>query len=274
MIQIIDRLEPKPLSEDALSKYLRAFVGGPSKVGKTTTLVTFWDGKAGPVVDKPSHIHIVSCDPGGLRSLRDPAVTKEHPWLISDPPSVYTQFEELANGQGEPLYERLSELLDYLGAKSRSGQMGTSALFVSGAGALMLGLQRQVRYTIGSAPSDGMEGAYGLRWTVYGNRIDNIRAKIHGLKMHVAWEFTVMKLTDEGDETHTIQGKQGSLFAAGLEQALKVEPRLGGGRGFDTRPKWPFMGTSRSESVLPQKMDADFSQVCKLYGLTMVGGKT
>lgn len=275
---IIAALEPSPLSSYGAGKHLRAYLGGPSKSRKTASALTLLAGKAGRVVTSPKHLHILSFDPGALRTLEE----------LKAPPdiSIY-DLESLCNTEEQaatpspgrpntPFFDKLVAILDYLGPKIKVSK-DVHAIWLSGVSAMSRGIQREIRYVYGKNAPDEMDQ---YRWDKLRIRCTMVLNKVHAIPAHVVWEVNVsgQEIIENGHAstkmTQLLPGQFATILPSQCEQAVSIERGIGvpgapGQSQFNTRPGWPWMQTSRMEGRFKPTEPPDWSIITRKAGYAL-----
>lgn len=261
-----------------------------AKVGKTFFLVYGILGllpwqKRGGIVDRPSHLHVVTTDTNALGRIQkamklmvgntNPEALKFNVYNMEDD---YNKIHVSDKAWDMTFYNTLCEVHEKIIERVTKSK-GIHAVLLSSltglGGALLRGIQGPPgQYTESGAVKKG-SGMDQSKWSAFAAQVTDIRAKFQLDLWHCIWEAHLYKPAKTGQsrdeesdtrkETLQLPGSSGANFAFNVGQVFRIRRNFGKrypGTNvdevyFDTAPSLDFItgGRNVTECLKPQEYD-------------------
>ncbi len=271
------------------SKYAKALCLAESKVGKTSFLtasilgVLPWQ-RAGGLVTRPEHLHILAFDSsalGGLAQFLTKTCGADQEALKYNVYNFQDDCRKVATGKADwdfSLYGQVASAIDEIQAKARSG---VHAILFSSLTGFCQAFQRGLQGPYAAKKGTGMDQA---KWASFSTGVAEMRNNAQLDNLHCIWEAHVYTTPpknkeDDAKESLQIDGKTGQNFAWNVEQVFRVRRQFGAKYPntncdqvyLDTQPSMEVVANGRGFTESLEKKEPDLVVACQKLGLT-VGG--
>lgn len=268
------------------SKYAKALVAADAKVGKTCFLVgqalgAFPNQKFGGVVDKASHLHVLTFDAAALTGVNlflRKSCGKGEEYLKYRVYNHQDEFKKVALERTDWNYDLYNSVVASLQkvTERAKAEGGVHVLIFSSLTGLAEGILRAI-----AGPPDPKKKGQGMdpaKWSEFARQLVDIRNFAQVDSHHTLWEAHVdrgpqfsMKKNDNEDEgakeSIHVPGQAGRNWSFNVEQVFRIRREMGNtyngtkvDRAFlDTRPSMDFIAGGRSFTELLEPREYDMT---------------
>jgi hypothetical protein len=273
--------------------YAKVLAASDAKVGKTTFLAAqalgaFPNQKYGGIVDKPSHLHILTFDAnalGGLRNFITKSCKKPDEYLKYRVYNHQDEFRRVSMSTSDWNYELYNAVQNTLRTVSERAvkEGGTHLLLFSS----LTGLAEGILRAIAGPPDEAKKGS-GMdpsKWSEFARQLVDIRNFAQVDTHHCVWEAHIdhgsqfsMKKNSEEDtpkESIHVPGQAGRNWGFNVEQIFRIRRTFGDTYPgtdvdkvfLDTRPSLSFVSGGRSFTELLDAKEGDMTLAFHKLGL-------
>ena len=271
----------------------KALCASDAKVGKTTFLVgqalgVFPNQKYGGVVDKPSHLHILTFDAnalGGMAGFITGSCGKGEEYLKYRVYNHQDEFKRVSASRSDWNYDLYNAVQNTLRLISERAQKegGVHVLVFSSLTGLAEGILRAIAGP--PSPDKKGQGMDPAKWSEFARQLVDIRNYAQVDTHHCIWEahidrgstFSMKKTDDEGGAKESIHvpGQAGRSWGFNVEQVFRIRrefsnpyPGTKVDRVFlDTRPSMDFIAGGRSFTEMLDPKEYDMTLAFHKLGL-------
>lgn len=281
------------------SRHSKTLLTGEGKLGKTFfTLGSLlgllpWQ-EEGAVVDKPSHLHVISIDYGAITGAKssmkkmlgatDEALAFRNYSLQDDYRAAFARRADW----DYTFYNACLQAIEAVKNNVRKSPGGVHALLISSVTTLQAGFERGMAGTPGgeggSKKGSGMDES---KWQAVYGQVNEFRNYAQQDDWHCIWEAHIDKVPEFGrgetaaKEMLQLRGKAGRDFANNVEQIFRIKRNFGVTHNgtkldemfLDTRPSMDFIAGGRGTTENLRAQEPDMTKAFRKLGLRVGGWK-